>query len=265
MDFKKLRLMYHGHQGSIQLVEKDGLKYILKTMSRRFFPKNSNMELLGQKLKSLSHDNIITFYDVSWNNKVQKFEQLLEYADCGDFFDNFYRFTTKQRLELFLQALYAIHYLHERGIAHRDLKMENMVLTDNFTKLKLIDFDYCSLTDHGKSMAGTILYIPPEHYVKDYLQNHDTIRTYIEQDLWACGIILYQVITDCTPWSFEEYLPHENLHYKHYLKTNTFYEHEEMLGEMKFIIKQLLQANPSARPPLKYIIPLYREILRNWT
>lgn len=93
----------------------------------------------------------------------------------------------------------ALQYLHSKNIAHRDLKLENILFVSPDTKnlkLKLIDFGFAQKFDREKGMTlilGSPLYMAPE-LVK---------RTpgYTEKvDIWALGCITYLLLSGQTPF-----------------------------------------------------------------
>lgn len=85
----------------------------------------------------------------------------------------------------------AIAYMHERGVVHRDLKAENLLLTDptaEYPTVKLIDFGFSTILHHclTGSFLGTVGYLAPEIRQQ---------RLYSESvDIWACGVLLYLIL-----------------------------------------------------------------------
>jgi MAP/microtubule affinity-regulating kinase len=74
--------------------------------------------------------------------------------------------------KVFTQLIKAIDFCHKNNIIHRDIKLENVIVDDNF-KLKLIDFGFGAITSHNKFQnffCGTPSYMPPEIIQKvDYI------------------------------------------------------------------------------------------------
>ena len=97
--------------------------------------------------------------------------------------------------EYFAQIAAGLSYLHEFSIAHRDLKLENLMLNDD-RKMKLIDLGFSIRTAKGAKLnvfCGTPSYMAPELVKKqDYIG--------AEVDCWALGVILYVVLCGKFPF-----------------------------------------------------------------
>lgn len=89
---------------------------------------------------------------------------------------------------IFIQILEAVAYLHNEGIAHRDLKFTN-ILIDEERRVKLIDFGFaCPAGQVTKEFCGTPAYMSPE-----IIQKKDYRGTWV--DVWALGVILHKILT----------------------------------------------------------------------
>jgi serine/threonine protein kinase len=163
---------------------------------------NYEMEVYD-KLKSLSHENIETIYDIVVTPKFYFIVieyingvNLLEYKtksvsdQCNIIINN------KKLITIINQILDGMKYLHKMRIIHGDVKLENiMICNDN---VKIIDFDLARilknqdeyiLADH---IYGTENYIAPESF---------DLKVYSKKtDLWALGIVLYKLITNKFPY-----------------------------------------------------------------
>jgi len=92
-------------------------------------------------------------------------------------------------------VLEGVAYIHEKSIIHRDLKPENILLESDkadCTDVKIVDFGLSAVFNlrQGKAAtekAGTLLYMAPEQVTKSNYAK--------KVDMWACGIIMYQLLT----------------------------------------------------------------------
>nr|CAD2173708.1 unnamed protein product [Meloidogyne enterolobii] len=103
---------------------------------------------------------------------------------------------------LIMQILRALRYLHSRGIAHCDLKPENVLLSDfksNFPQTKLCDFGYARFigeTQFRKTIVGTPAYLAPEVLKKKGYNK--------SLDMWSVGVIVYVTLSGTFPFNENE-------------------------------------------------------------
>ena len=122
------------------------------------------------------------------------------------------RLGMEQRLNLFVEVCHAVQHAHQKGIIHRDLKPSNIMVTmrDGVPVPKVIDFGIAkaigqSLTDKTlftgyAQLIGTPTYMSPEQMEFSSL-NLDT-----RSDIYSLGVLLYELLTDHTPFDATELL-----------------------------------------------------------
>ncbi|KAK8819401.1 hypothetical protein WA556_002392 [Blastocystis sp. ATCC 50177/Nand II] len=155
-------------------------------------------------LARLHHQNIVKLYEI-YESSTSLY-LVMELLRGGELFDRLmmqpnHKFSEDYACKLVKDILHAIVYLHDyKNIAHRDLKLGNIMFTDTTpdADLKLIDFGLSKLlnrTEYTHSLVGTPSYIAPEIYAKDYVGTGYTKSC----DMWSLGIIAYFMLTGRNP------------------------------------------------------------------
>ena len=163
-----------------------------------------------QKLKKLPpHKNLIQLIDYNWEGKliqksgVQKdvLSVVLELATGGDLFNYIFAknkgFSEPIARYYFKQLVEAIEFMHNNNVVHRDLKLENLLLDDNYD-LKIADFGLSTSVEstYGGGVmytrVGTERYMPPEMLEKNAYIG-------ICADLFSAGVILFVLVMGMMP------------------------------------------------------------------
>lgn len=101
--------------------------------------------------------------------------------------------------DFIFQIIQGIKCLHKQGIVHRDIKMDNVLIDNNFTA-KITDFTVSievSCSDNQlRSLMGAITIQPPE------VHQNDTIVEF-SSDIWALGLLIYQAVVGVDAIKFE--------------------------------------------------------------
>lgn len=142
---------------------------------------------------------------------------------------------------LFQQLVLAIEYLHcEKYIAHRDLKLENLMF-DRHQNIRIIDFGLShSCKDVMNTSCGSLAYIAPE------VINGES---YTESaDIWSLGVILYSLITGYLPFGDDS----ESKLAQKILYMDADYP-KEMSTELIDLLNKMLTRNPNQRITIKDI------------
>ncbi len=163
------------------------------------------------------HPNVVDVLDVG-EDRGEPFivQELLEGEDFASYVTRRGALRWEVALDIILPIVEAVEYAHARGVVHRDLKPENVYLAREGGKVvpKLLDFGVSHIASlkpggerrltHAGSMMGTPLYMAPEQVRGTGVANP-------RSDVWALGMILYEVIAgrvpfeaDTTAWLFVE-------------------------------------------------------------
>ena len=155
----------------------------------------------AQAVARLEHSNIVQVYDFGEQGEAAFIVmELIRGKDLKHSFDSNVRFEARESVRMMCELLSALDYAHQAGIVHRDIKPSNVMLdaegrvklTMDFAVARLIDVDRTGRTEVG-AMAGTASYVSPEQ-VQGLAVDH-------RSDLFACGIVLYQFLTNELPFT----------------------------------------------------------------
>ncbi len=141
----------------------------------------------------LNHPNIVSIYDAG---EADENSFIVMELVNGDTLRKTKKPTLQDVVSMAQQICLALEHAHANGIIHRDLKLENIVIT-NTQILKLMDFGLARtandvhLTEEGV-ITGTFAYIAPE-----LIQGQPASS---QSDLYAFGVILYELLTDQSPF-----------------------------------------------------------------
>ncbi|CAL9081108.1 unnamed protein product [Musa textilis] len=149
-------------------------------------------------MRRLSHPNILKLYEVMATRS--KIYLVVEHAPGGDLLA---RVARRGRLpesvarRYFQQLVSALHYCHARGVAHRDVKPQNLLL-DRDGNLKVSDFGLAALPEQLRdgrlhTACGTPAYTAPEVIRR---KGYDGAKA----DAWSCGVMLFVLLAGSLPF-----------------------------------------------------------------
>lgn len=149
-----------------------------------------------ESLDKLNHKNVVRILDRGYDEDFKAFFIVLEYIQGKNFkeaFEDICRYDYAQKLELMMQVVEGIEYLHKKNIVHRDLKPSNLMF-DKDDIVKIIDFGISKLQDTFYS-DYTLAAFATKNYSSPEQRAGKTI-TY-QSDIYSLGLIFYEIFT-CT-------------------------------------------------------------------
>ncbi|WP_427869098.1 Stk1 family PASTA domain-containing Ser/Thr kinase [Leucobacter luti] len=148
----------------------------------------------------LSHPNLVNVYDQGHDyGRTYLVMEYLPSITLRELLKQQKRLTAEQSLEIGEAVLAGLAAAHRAGIVHRDLKPENVLLADD-GRIKLGDFGLARAvsanTTTGQALLGTIAYLSPELVTRGIAD--------ARSDLYAFGIMLYEMLTGTQPFTGEQ-------------------------------------------------------------
>ena len=159
-------------------------------------------------MRTLDHPNIIKLLDYSdGTHYVNHYGQeatvvyiASELCDNGNLYDwvaNTGAFSEEIARYYFHQLISGLEYLHTQGMSHRDLKLENIMLDDQF-KLKIGDFGFASVKACNDTRKGTHGYMAPEIEIGVKYNGGYA-------DIFSAGVILFTMVSQHLPFTFASF------------------------------------------------------------
>ena len=194
-----------GQGGMGEVFRADDLR-LGQTVALKFLPaelatsRELNRRLLKEiKLaRQISHPNVCRVYDLG-ETEDQLFlsMEFIEGEDLAALLKRIGRLPNEKAVEIAQQLCAGLAAAHEQGILHRDLKPANVML-DKRGRVRITDFGLAGFGDEigrGEAMAGTPAYMAPEQLAGDGVS--------IQSDLYALGLMLYELFTGRRPYQGE--------------------------------------------------------------
>lgn len=205
-------------------------------------------------MKTLQHPCIIKMHEII--NTPDAVYIILEYMKGGDLLTRIMKnklLPDKIAKIFFLQLCFAVKYLHDRGITHRDLKPDNILLEskDDITVLKVSDFGLSKFVQNNtlmRTQCGTAIYIAPE-----VLMTAGTVPYTHKVDIWSLGVVLFTMLSGTIPFSDDYGTPAVQQ-----IKAGQFsFRHKSWKSvspAAKSLIRRILTVDPKERPSMGEIL-----------
>ncbi|KAI9759303.1 MAG: hypothetical protein M4579_002432 [Chaenotheca gracillima] len=233
-------------------------------------------------LRELSHPNIVRLHEMVETDR--HIGIILEYASGGELFDfilNHRYLKDDAARRLFAQLVSGVGYLHKKGIVHRDLKLENLLLDRN-RNIIITDFGFANTFNPRDELGDEIEYNLGN---KDFVRSHDLERvrekghrrgdlmqtscgspcyaapelvvseslyTGRKVDVWSCGVILYAMLAGYLPFDDDPANPEGdniNLLYKYIVNTVLTFP-EYVTPHARDLLRRILVPDPRKRADL---------------
>ena len=250
--YKVLKNIGHGSFGDVFLAYNIYTK--VKVAIKKIFKSNEDLlsdgEIMDEIeiLKCLNHPDIVKI--IEFYGTEEAYYIVNEFCPWGELYNKANGQMSETQISvIFRQILSGLSYLHSKNIVHRDLKLENILISDKeyieatkeeYFDVKIIDFGNARIFNNNnlnKPIVGSIYYIAPEVFNKKYN---------MECDLWSAGVILYMLITGCPPFDGEDNKKiMEKIKIGIFDKNNINYKNASF--EVKDLISKLLVIEPNKR------------------
>jgi len=150
----------------------------------------------SQAVAQLSHPNIVSIYDVSRGGDTEYIVmELIDGITLKQYMEKRGQLNWRESLHFISQIMRGLAHAHSRGIVHRDIKPQNiMVLRDG--SVRVADFGIACLENSAQTLTqealGSVHYISPEQARGD--------RTDARSDIYSSGVVLYEMLTGRLPF-----------------------------------------------------------------
>ena len=178
---------------------RDGISYAMKIITKQLVSDPQDQNRLQREIDAtavLHHPNITALVDFFQDDTY--YYLVLEYCPGGslsEYLSKTPKLRESQAAYIFKQMVEAINYCHQHGVAHRDLKPQNILIT-SFPDIKLSDFGLCGYMRNDtklKTFCGSPCYSAPECLQGVQYDGHLS-------DVWSMGVILFEMTTGTYPW-----------------------------------------------------------------
>lgn len=206
---KILREIGRGGMGRVLLAEDErlGRSVAIKTLTPRYLNKaklRARFMQEAQAMAKLKHPNIVQIFSLGRPEEIPHF--VMEYVEGKSLTEAAKSLTIEQKVELMSKIAWAVDFIHQHQLIHRDLKPGNILVGFDLEPILLdfglarhVDVEGKRLTQEGER-AGTPYYFSPEQTLGDTSLD-------ARSDIFSLGAVLYELLTGVVPFradSFDE-------------------------------------------------------------
>ena len=244
-NYEMIKTLGEGNFGKVKLA-------IFRPTNEEFAIKIMNKAKIKSKMKNsifreneistkFNHINIVYVYNII--DDIENYYIIMEYCKGGELYDYLLKNKLLNESEaslFFYQIINGVEYIHLKGFSHRDLKLENILLTEG-KLLKIIDFGLSHEYDENsllRTKCGSPSYSSPELIKGD---EYDGFKI----DIWCCGIILYVMVCGFMPFEGDDDDDNKIL-YEKILECKPKIP-EYLSEDVKELISKMLSSDPKNR------------------
>ena len=192
-------------------------------------------------LRHISHRNIVKVHSIRILPQFSKVYIFMERCD-QDLFEYLLKHkkvAENQAMVWFYQALCAVQYLHDREIAHRDIKCTNLLLKNN--EVKLADFGFATICVNSQSHTRlSTTYCGSDEYAAPELLSGSPYYPK-KVDIWALGVVLFTMVNGCMPFT-------KDVKKKYRQQITKQWKHQiHVTQSLRNLTEKLLEPEPSER------------------
>lgn len=178
----------------------DNKPVAIKILKKEFAENEEFLRRFRNESKAIavfSHPNIVRIYDVGFSEKLQYI--IMEYIDgitLKEYIEEEKVLSWKDSVHFVIQILRALQHAHDKGVVHRDIKPQNIMMLSDGT-IKVMDFGIAKFArEEGKTATdqaiGSVHYISPEQAKGDVTDERS--------DIYSVGVMLYEMLTGKKPF-----------------------------------------------------------------
>lgn len=177
--------------------------FAIKIIDRQKLHQENMEEQLRREIavmKNLKHEHVVNLKEVMVSsNRIYLVMELIEGGELVAKLKAEKQFDEDVARRYFQQLVFGLDYCHRQGIAHRDLKPQNLLLDKN-DNIKIADFGLANMQDANANTASLMTACGSPQYVAPEVLSESGYNGHLA-DVWSCGIILYYMLAGTLPFN----------------------------------------------------------------